>query len=114
MIMSFLTPKSSHRQTPPFSRGSREEAVPTLVTIFTVCVVIGVSAFCAWGELGSNVPSDNQLLIRRVHEGGSSGSGIFDIAVPPPGTILQPVQRIPRDRFGVVGPFPLTMQDLQA
>jgi hypothetical protein len=27
---------------------------------------------------------------------------------------LQPVKRVPRDQFGVVGHFPLTMEDLPA
>ena len=44
-----------------------------------------------------------------------SGSGIFEIARPlPPGTVLRPVKRVPREQFGVVGPFPLTIQDFQA
>jgi hypothetical protein len=28
--------------------------------------------------------------------------------------MLRPVERIPRDKFGVVGPFPLQLQDLPA
>jgi hypothetical protein len=111
MLVDIIAAKKRCRRTrPPFG----ERLARKLLAIFTVCVAIGVLAFSVWAELGSNIPSDSQLLIRRAHEGGSSGSGIFDIAVPPPGTILQPAQRIPRDRFGVVGPFPLTMQDLQA
>jgi hypothetical protein len=62
-----------------------------------------------YAELGSDVPSDAQLLMERVQEAGSAGSGIFDIAVPPAGTVLRPVQRVPRDKFGVVGPFPLQL-----
>ena len=65
-------------------------------------------------ELGSDKPSDAQLLKERVNEGGTTGSGIFDIAVPPPGTTLQPVKRVPRNKFGVVGPFPLQLEDLPA
>jgi len=65
-------------------------------------------------ELGSNIPTDNQLLTTRMLEGGSADSGIFDIAVPPPGTPMRPVERVPRDKFGIVGPFPLTLQDLDA
>jgi hypothetical protein len=49
-----------------------------------------------------------------VHEVGTTPSGIFDIAVPPPGTVLRPVERIPRLKFGVVGPAPLGIQDLNA
>jgi len=65
-------------------------------------------------ELGSNIPTDSQLVAQRALEGGTSGSGIFDIAVPPPGTVLRPVQRVTRDQYGIVGPFPLTANDLDA
>jgi CxxC motif-containing protein (DUF1111 family) len=65
-------------------------------------------------ELGSNIPSDSQLVAQRAQEGGTAGSGIFDIAAPAPGTVLRPVERVPRDKYGVVGPFPLTLQDLDA
>ena len=112
--MDALTPERSRRRTRPLDHLSSEEFVRKLLTMLTVCVAVCVSTFSAWAELGSNVPSDGQLLIRRAHEGGSSGSGIFDIAVPPPGTTLQPVKRVPRDQFGLVGPFPLTLHDLQA
>ncbi len=80
----------------------------------TVCWTIGVYALPAAAELGSDIPSDAQLLTQRAQEGGSSGSGIFDIAVPPAGTVLRPVERVPREKFGVVGPFPLQLQDLRA
>jgi len=40
--------------------------------------------------------------------------GFFVIDVPPAGTLIHPVQRVPRDRFGVVGPFPLKLEDLEA
>src|SRR5437588_3728289 len=78
--------------------------------MFTVLLSIGV----LMAELGSNIPTDNQLLTTRMLEGGSADSGIFDIAVPPPGTPMRPVERVPRDKFGIVGPFPLTLQDLDA
>ena len=73
--------------------------------MFTVLLSIGV----LMAELGSNIPTDNQLLTTRMLEGGSADSGIFDIAVPPPGTPMRPVERVPRDKFGIVGPFPLRM-----
>ena len=79
-----------------------------LLIMLAVCTSIGV----LMAELGSNVPSDDKLLAQRVQEGGSLGSGIFDIAPPPPGKVLQPVKRVPREEFGIVGPFPLTLQDL--
>jgi len=87
--------------------------VLTLRTL-TACVAIAIFALSASAELGSNVPSDSALLTKRVGEGGSSGSGIFDIAVPPAGTVLRSVTRVPREKFGVVGPFPLQLQDLSA
>jgi hypothetical protein len=65
--------------------------------------------------LGSGNPSDAALLNQRVTEKGSAGtSGIFDIAVPDAGTVLTPVQRVPRAKYGVVGPLPLTLSDLDA
>jgi hypothetical protein len=100
-----LTPEQSRRRTRPPDRVTGEEFVRKRSTILAVCVAIGVSTFSAWAELGSNMPSDAQLVARRAHEGGSSGLGIFDIVVPPPGTMLHPVKRVPRDQFGVVGPF---------
>jgi hypothetical protein len=54
------------------------------------------------------------LLTQRIQEAGASGSGVFDIAPPPDGQTFSPVNRVPRDRFGVVGPFPLQLQDLDA
>src|SRR5271165_4201620 len=83
-----------------------------LLATLTVSIALGTLALPASAELGSDVPSDATLLMERVQEGGSAGSGIFDIAVPPAGTVLRPVKRVPRDSFGVVGPFPLQLQDL--
>ena len=85
------------------ARSTRMAAVLAALVIMSVAL---------WAELGSNVPSDDQLLARRKQEGGRTGSGIFDIAVPPPGTVLRPVRRVPRKKFGVVGPFPLGLEDL--
>jgi hypothetical protein len=87
--------------------------------LITLTVSIGVLAFSgsllpsARGqELGSNNPSDQQLTQQRATEGGAAGSGIFDVAVPPQGTVLRPVLRVPRKKYGIVGPFPLTLGDL--
>ncbi len=85
-----------------------------LVQTLMAYAVIGIFALPALAEIGSDVPIDAQLLTERAQEGGSAGSGIFDIAVPPAGTVLRPVRRVPRERFGVVGPFPLQPQDLPA
>src|SRR6266851_4356366 len=68
--------------------------------------------------VGSGSPSDLDLQAQRNVERGVSpmlpGSGIFDIAVPAAGTVLKPVKRVRRDKYGVVGPLPLTLSDLDA
>src|SRR5258708_10896204 len=92
------------------SVASGERKVSMCTLILTLLMVMSVGVLMA--ELGSNIPTDDQLNMVRVQEGGAGGAGVFDIATPPPGTVLQPVQRVPRDRFGVVGAFPLTLQDL--
>src|SRR5437667_6644160 len=86
-------------------------------SVLTVCASIAVLTFSAsllpspgWAELGSDVPSDSQLLQQRMLETASG----FVVAAPPPGTVFRPVQRVPRDKFGVVGPFPVTLGDLDA
>src|SRR5260370_22695383 len=66
------------------------------------------------GVRGSEIPSADVLVGGRAQEGGAAASGVFDIATPPPGTVLHPVKRVPRERFGIVGSFPLTLQDLDA
>jgi len=76
--------------------------------------IIFMSVGVLMAELGSNSPTDDQLVAARAQEGGAAGAGVFDIATPPPGTILQPVNRVPRERFGIVGSFPLTLEDLDA
>jgi hypothetical protein len=82
-----------------------------LLKPLTVLTALNIFTLPVYAELGSDVPSDAQLLTERGQEAGSAGSGIFDIAAPPAGTVLRPVKRVPRDRFGVVGPFPLQLQD---
>src|SRR5260370_17246648 len=66
------------------------------------------------GVRGSEIPSADVLVGGRAQEGGGAASGVFDIATPPPGTVLHPVKRVPRERFGIVGSFPRTLQDLYA
>jgi hypothetical protein len=85
-----------------------------LLEPLTVLTALNIFTLPVYAEVGSDVPSDAQLLTERGQEAGSAGSGIFDIAAPPAGTMLRPVERIPRDKFGVVGPFPLQLQDLPA
>ena len=64
--------------------------------------------------LGTGNPTDDQVIGARLNEVGTAGSGIFDIPVPPAGTQLRPVQRVPRGKFGEVGAFPLRLSDLNA
>jgi hypothetical protein len=85
-----------------------------LLAALTVSLATWACALPANAELGSNMPSDADLLARRIQEAGTTGSGIFDIAAPPAGAVLRPVTRVPRDAFGVVGPFPLQAGDLPA
>jgi hypothetical protein len=70
----------------------------------------------ASAELGSKNPTDDQLKAERLKEAGTTGSGIFDIKVPGSGQRYRPAERVPRDKFGVVGPFRLStglrLQDL--
>ena len=88
----------------------------TFLLILTISAPIGFLAVSASAELGSDNPTDAQLLAERLTEAGSSGSGIFDIQVPGTGQVYQPAGRVTRDKFGVVGPFTLSgglqLQDL--
>jgi hypothetical protein len=63
-----------------------------------------------WAQLGSNTPTDAQLQEQRASE----VAGGFVVEEPLPGIVLRPVQRVPRERFGVVGPLPLRLSDLDA
>jgi hypothetical protein len=93
--------------------------IRTLLRASVVCWSIGVAMFSAllfpslgWAELGSNVPTDDELQAQRARE--FAGGRGFVVKVPEPSTVLRPVQRVPRAQFGVVGPLPLTLQDLDA
>jgi hypothetical protein len=84
------------------------------LVMFAVLMAVGVFA----AVLGSGNPTDAQIIAIRLQEVGGvtpvNPSGIFDIAVPPAGTQFRPVERVPRDKFGEVGPFPLQLSDLDA
>jgi hypothetical protein len=47
-------------------------------------------------------------MLQRSHEVPTG----FIVDPPAPGTPMRPVQRVPRNKFGVVGPFPLGLSDL--
>ena len=67
-----------------------------LLAALTVSMAVGTLTLPVWAELGSDAPSDATLLTERTQEAGSTGLGAFDIAAPPAGTVLRPVQRVPR------------------
>jgi hypothetical protein len=104
--------------------------VRRLSFLMTAVAAIGLLAFPALAELGTDTPpnDDDTLLTQREMEAGcdtstmpplcpSSGSGIFDIPLPGPNQRYQPARRVPRDKFGVVSSFMpdgLKLQDLDA
>src|ERR671933_340014 len=91
----------------------RKRLSPSVVSwFFGVMMVLAVLVPSRGGaqELGSNVPSDEDLLAQRVLELESG----FVVDVPADDTLLRPVRRVPRHRFGVVGPLPLQLRDLEA
>lgn len=90
---------------------------PKLLRASAVRWSIGVLLFSAalfsslgWAQLGSNTPTDADLQAQRARELARE----FVVAEPSPDTVLRPVQRVPRERFGVVGPLPLQLRDLDA
>jgi hypothetical protein len=79
-----------------------------LLRASAVCWSIGVLLCSAalfsslgWAQLGSNTPTDAELQAQRASE----IAGGFVVAVPVPGTLFRPLQRVPRAQFGVVGPL---------
>ena len=85
------------------------------LVMFAVLTIVG---YLLAEVLGTGNPTDAQIIALRLTEVGGltpvNPSGIFDIPVPPAGTQFRPVQRVPRDKFGEVGPFPLQYSDLEA
>src|SRR6267143_2226942 len=89
---------------------------------FLVVAIVTVAALASTvvvAQIGSNNPTDQQIGTMRFNEGGASATptrneGIFFIADPPAGTTFQPVKRVPREKFGVVGHFPAQKKDLDA
>src|SRR4029453_1734976 len=61
-------------------------------------------------QIGSNNPDDATLQAQRNQE---LATGVI-VDVPAPGPPMRPVERVPRKRFGVVGPLPLQKSDLEA
>ena len=79
-----------------------------------IAVTVCTSVAFLLAEMGSNNPTDDQVNAMRVQEGGAAGAGVFDIATPPADVTFHPAKRISRQKFGVVGSFPLQLQDLDA
>src|SRR6266704_3181101 len=92
---------------PKFAARRRKALLPMFLIALAVCAS---AVFAMAQQLGSNVPTDQQLLQQRAQEVTSG----FIVPAPPQGTVLRPVQRVPRKKFGIVGPFPLTLNDLDA
>jgi hypothetical protein len=104
--------------------------VNNLFATLTVATAIAICTLPASAQLGSDNPTDDTLLTQREVEAGCDtsttpptcpsgsanifNSGVFDIASPPDGTMFTPAARVRRDKFGVVGPAPLTLMDLHA
>jgi hypothetical protein len=90
--------------------------VRKLFVMLTAATAIALFTLPASAELGTDNPTDTQLLTERLTEAGTSGSGIFDIPVPGSTQTYLPAERVRRDKFGVVGPFKLStglrLQDL--
>jgi hypothetical protein len=82
--------------------------LPKFSALLGAAAAIALFASPALAELGSDNPTDAQLLAERLTEAGTSGSGIFDIQVPGSGQLYKPAERVKRDQFGVVGPFTLS------
>jgi hypothetical protein len=90
------------------------------LSVTLAAAAVALVASQASAQLGSGTPADGTLQTQRVTERGvatgaqSGGLGIFDVLPPSPTTVLKPAGRIPRARFGVVGPEPLQFSDLDA
>jgi hypothetical protein len=76
-----------------------------LLSVLAVCLSLVVIA-----RIVQAVLSDDELFDQVALE---TSARVTDVAVPDPGVTLSPVQRVPRDRFGIVGPAPLDIDDLQ-
>ena len=61
-------------------------------------------------QTGASNPTDAELQAQRAME---LRSGLI-VDVPPAGRALRPVQRVPREQYGVVGDLPLGLGDLDA
>jgi CxxC motif-containing protein (DUF1111 family) len=106
----------------------REEIVRKLSFIMTAVAVVALFASPAPAQaqtcppggacLGTGNPSDAALLNQRtVEKPTASGPGIFFVPDPTltnPNQTYSPAQRVPRDKYGVVGKLPLTVNDLDA
>jgi hypothetical protein len=113
-----------------FSREQYEQAEPLamnmrkLLCVLTVCMLLGILMYSGplrpdlgWAqgfdllELCKETDEDLRLCAQVELE---SKLGLVSIPAPPADAILQPVQRIPRHLFGVVGDAPLGAADLNA
>jgi hypothetical protein len=74
----------------------KRKFVRALAVCWSIGVLLVSAAFFSrlgWAQLGSNTPTDAELQAQRASEIASG----FEVAVPVPGTVLRPVQRVPRE-----------------
>jgi hypothetical protein len=78
-----------------------------LLGVQTVCISLGVLTGVLWAQL-----SDEELIQQLEEE---RDLDVVTIPAPGPNVTLRPVQRVPRDQYGIVGVNrPLDMRDLDA
>jgi hypothetical protein len=78
-----------------------------LFGVLTVCMSFGMLTGVLWAQL-----SDDEILQQLLEE---RDRDVVTIPAPGPDVTLRPVQRVPRDQFGVVGVNrPLDLRDLDA
>lgn len=83
--------------------------------VLLAAAAIALVASQASAQLGSGSPADSVLQAQRaIEKPTAAGLGIFDVAVPAAATVIKPAGRVPRNKFGVVGPEPLAFSDLDA
>ncbi|TMA28447.1 MAG: hypothetical protein E6J87_20510 [Deltaproteobacteria bacterium] len=83
--------------------------IRSLTVVWALFALLSISTGRAWAQ--AVCPDEEALSQMLINE---RAAVISEVAPPAPGTVLHPVQRIPRDHFGLVGNPPLTASDLGA
>src|SRR5258707_856262 len=87
--------------------GARKVRMRTLI----LTLLMGMSVGVLMAELGSNIPTDDQLNMVRVQEGRAGGAGWFAISTPPPGSLVSPLPRVSRAARATPTNFKVTSLD---